>query len=611
MAFQAGISCRWTNDSQRFLLDHFDTIKNSPSHIYHSALPLCPSLSWLHRCYSADFSQEVKVVKGLPAGWGKCSRTAAPHRYIVCLSYQNNTIVSGFEGGDIIVLDAVTGSQTATFSGHTGTVSCLVFSSDGKSLVSGSFDKTIKLWDMQTGGIARSFSGHTSMIRSISISADFTTIASGSLDGSISLWSIHTGKRYCVIEQEGAVEHVKLSPTDPQHLLYVCNGKVQQWNINGHQAGPTYNGCSIAFSPDGTQFAVCKEESVIVQNSSSGVTVTRLHMANGANPGTCCFSPDGKLIAVSVKGFIHIWDITSSNSHLIQMFPRGFGEISTLLFSSPSSLISTQGNLIKFWQIGSPSTDLAEIDPPSTSLILAREELLTLQAKDGIIITSDYEALKVWDTSTSLCKASFQIPPGSFYKQHAQLVNGRLIFASWEGGTIDYDGTWGGKVYLWDAEEGKLLWAVDACDYRQDIKISQDGSRVFCLYLESLQALSAETGEVVSRVEVWAADSYLTVDGFVVQVHQSGSKTQGWNFGTSDVSPMQSLGVSPHQHYLNGETLQWDPFLCGIKDEATGKVIFWVPKKYEAVFDAQWNGHYLVICFKSKEILILDFSYIL
>jgi hypothetical protein len=54
MVFQAGITSKWTNDSQRFLLEHFDTIHNSPSNIYHSALLLSPS-PWLHKCYTQNF----------------------------------------------------------------------------------------------------------------------------------------------------------------------------------------------------------------------------------------------------------------------------------------------------------------------------------------------------------------------------------------------------------------------------------------------------------------------------------------------------------------------------------------------------------------------------
>jgi hypothetical protein len=97
------------------------------------------------------------------------------------------------------------------------------------------------------------------------------------------------------------------------------------------------------------------------------------------------------------------------------------------------------------------------------------------------------------------------------------------------------------------------------------------------------------------------------VDGFGVWVHYSDSEHQGWNFGNSDAPPVQLLDVFPYQCHLNS-ALRWDPSLHGIKNEATGKVVFWVPEKYGRIFDVQWNEHCLVICFWSKEVLILDFS---
>jgi hypothetical protein len=92
---QTGVSCEWAHDSQCFLLEFFDTIHNSPSQIYHSALLLSPSSSWVHKCYSAELSQVVKVVKGLPAGWATCSRTVTVDSDPLTLACWKDTIAVG------------------------------------------------------------------------------------------------------------------------------------------------------------------------------------------------------------------------------------------------------------------------------------------------------------------------------------------------------------------------------------------------------------------------------------------------------------------------------------------------------------------------------------
>ena len=179
---QAGISCKWTNDSQRFLLEHLDTINNSPSHIYRSALPFSPPSTWLQEYYGSELSQEVRVVKGLPVEWGICSYTISLGIETQEISCWNNTVVIGSGQRNIIIVDATTGSPMAILSGHTDEVNSTAFSSDGRSLVSGSDDKTVKFWDIQTGGAIKTFCGHTGLVLSVSISADSTVIVSGSVD---------------------------------------------------------------------------------------------------------------------------------------------------------------------------------------------------------------------------------------------------------------------------------------------------------------------------------------------------------------------------------------------------------------------------------------------
>ena len=287
---QAGVSCMWINDTQRFLLEHFDTICYSPSQLYHSALPFCPSSSWLCECYSQELSQEATVVKGLSAEWGMCSRTALLNHRPWSLSFWNNAIVVGSTKGDIFILDAITGSQTAVLPGHTDAVASVTFSSDGALLVSGSHDKTIKLWDVQTGGIVRTFHGHTGEVLSVSISADHSIIASGSKDKTLRLWDIQKEECYQFIEQQEWVSHVRFSPTDPQCLMSVATETIQQWDIDGHKVGPTYSGQQVAFSQDGTQFISCRSEDVTVHNINSGLVVANFHMMTGHR--NLCFSPD-------------------------------------------------------------------------------------------------------------------------------------------------------------------------------------------------------------------------------------------------------------------------------------------------------------------------------
>jgi WD40 repeat protein len=149
IVIQAGSLCKWTNDSQQFLLEHLDTIHESPSQIYHSALPISPPSTWLQDCYGSELSQEVKIVNRLPVRWGICSRTVSLGTRVFELSYSNNMLAVGSGGRDIIILDAITGSQTAILSGHTDEVLSVVFSSDRRSLASGSV-----IW-LSSSGICR------------------------------------------------------------------------------------------------------------------------------------------------------------------------------------------------------------------------------------------------------------------------------------------------------------------------------------------------------------------------------------------------------------------------------------------------------------------------
>lgn len=594
---KVGVLCKWINDSQCFLLENFDTIYDSPSHIYHSAFPFSPSSSWLQNYYSAELLTEVKVVKGLPTEWGTCIRTIHFDEHPWALSHWNDIVAVGMLYGGIILLNTITGSCITTLSGHIDWVRSVTFSSDGVTLVSGSDDKTIKLWDVQTGGIIKTLSGHTTAVHSVSISADSVIIASGSKDNTIRLWNIQTEGCYQIMWQQGAVAHVNFFPTDPQDLVVISDGKVFQWDINSHQIRETYNGSHIAFSQDGAQFVLYDHTIVTVQNCESREIMAEFDVPNATH---WCFSLDGRLIAAAANTIIYVWDITTSDHHITERFAGHSHFITGLVFSSPSSLISVSDDgSVKFWRIGtSPKgtfkTDLKSMENHSPPVAI------NLQAKEGIIITSDNNGLvKIWDLSIGHCKESIETPAIGFNMRDTQLIDERLTIA-WHAEK---------KINIWDTKKKALLAIAlsdsDSTDLR-DLKISGDGSKVFLCCTEYFEALSIETGEVMGKVmfEWMGSKPSLTLDGPRVWVSTFASGWQGWNFDAPESPHTQ---IPPSRLHPNGNIL-WNMYSSRVQDLVTGNVLFQLARGFGKPDDVQWSGKELVIFFNLEKVFILDFS---
>ena len=376
------------------------------------------------------------MVRGLKTKWGTCSRTVSFDHTPQALACWKEFIAVRLNSGDIIILDAITGTRKSVFSSHTngenekvedeindgmdddvdddmdelgngvgdvldnevdnkldggmdnemddrmdveiddgmsyemedgmdvemddGTddelddelddgeydasdeVNNLAFSPDGSFLVSGGDGNTVKLWDIQTGGVVTVFCGHTKPVLSVSVSPDCTMIASGSRDHTIRLWSTHTGECHHIIKGHSEdVYSVSFSPTNSQLLMSASSDcTIRQWDADGYSLGPGYEGNSFTFSSDGNYFVSWefKRSVATVQDSHSGEVITELESPIGGFQH-CCLSPDGKFMAGGVGNAIYVWDITSSDPHLVEAYTGHTSEILTLAFSS--SLISS------------------------------------------------------------------------------------------------------------------------------------------------------------------------------------------------------------------------------------------------------------------------------
>jgi len=68
----------------------------------------------------------------------------------VRFSLDGQYVASGSSGGKLLIWNVRTGKSMASWWGHSGIVTSLVFTPDGKRLLTGSWDKEVKQWDVSS-----------------------------------------------------------------------------------------------------------------------------------------------------------------------------------------------------------------------------------------------------------------------------------------------------------------------------------------------------------------------------------------------------------------------------------------------------------------------------
>jgi len=484
---------------------------------------------------------------------------------------------------------------------------------DGTLLVSGSADHTIKLWDVQTGGTVKTFCGHTHLVLSVSISADNTMIASGSRDQTIRLWDIGTGQCCVIEEHKDDINNVSFSPKNPQLFLSASeDGTVRQWGIDGHQIGHTYAGSYAAFSLDGTQFVLCTQTVIKVQNTDSGATVAEFYLAN-KDYRHCCFSPDGRFIAASAGHTIYLWGITGADPHLIKTLIGHRDDITSFIFSSSLTLISASVHYdrsVKFWQISASLADPAASDTESILPTLAPIRSVSLQSKDGLAFSIDKAGVvKTWDILTGLCKESCKTEAKDVNCGDVQLISSRLI--------IVWQDVLRKEIHVWHAEKGRLQTMDTSYHHTSGLRITGDGSRVLQLGSNFIMAWSIWTGEAAGKEELernyGICFDPFRIDGSKVLVCSKEFLTQGWDFGIPGSTPIQFSEASSDRPRLDFIDVRWwsSTSQVRVEDRVTGKGVFQLSGRYAEPSATQWDGQYLIAGYESGEVLILYFGDVL
>jgi len=239
---------------------------------------------------------------------------------------------------------------------HTGYITRIAWSQDGKYLASPSADKTIRIWDMRTGVCVHTLQGHTTTVYSVAWSPDSQRLASASDDNTIRLWDITSGKLLQTLNgHNGEVFSVAWSP-DGQKIASASSDKtIRLWNAHGRilqtLVGHSSWVLSVAWSPDSQHLVSASQDNNICLWDAASGQLLRTLKEHSNSVWSVAWSPDSqRFISASADGTFRLWNAV--DGRVLQVFEGHTEWVSCAIFSANDRWLASKSsdNTVRLWR---------------------------------------------------------------------------------------------------------------------------------------------------------------------------------------------------------------------------------------------------------------------
>ena len=143
---------RWVDEGRKFLSFAFEVAQESVAHIYHSALPFCPTQSLYRQLADTFAATEAKVIIGADESWpGSGSEPplsqATPKIIFAHFSLDGTLVISGTQDQTTRIWDTTDGTSSAILREHSSKFKDGTFLSNNTYVVCYADNGSLILWD--------------------------------------------------------------------------------------------------------------------------------------------------------------------------------------------------------------------------------------------------------------------------------------------------------------------------------------------------------------------------------------------------------------------------------------------------------------------------------
>jgi hypothetical protein len=289
-----------------------------------------------------------------------------------------------------------------TLKAHSGWVTGIAFSPDGKRLASGSWDRTVKFWEVASGEPLNTVAHKVKEIQSLAFSPDGRWLATENSSNTATLRDSSTGQEIRSFPNDRPlaalgsnwVYSIAFSPDGRWLASGVDDKTVRLWDVKTGQKLRDLTGLHrpviyIAFSPDGRFLATgADEKTVRIWDAVSGEEIFKL-IGHKRPVYAVAFSPNGRWLAsASADRTVKLWDMATG--HEVRTL-GSHGNVVTSLAFSPNGRWLASGSwdkTVKIWDVeaGRELQTLAGHDHPVYSVAFdSQGRWLASGSEDGTI----------------------------------------------------------------------------------------------------------------------------------------------------------------------------------------------------------------------------------